>query len=441
MVLAYALGSIVVFLLCVWRPSNAAWLIILFIVFRDPRLGYFGLKPLELFFIPMLAGWGLRHLAERKRFVFFDMSITGLLLLFLGSGVLSMSQSSYTGRSLEELYRYAFILLMMFTLANVVHTLGEIRVMSAAFLTAGFVSLVIGLAGFVAALVSAQENLFVKRAGRGELTGLRFRLTGFDRDPNFYATFCLIIFFLAMAYLAFKEDASIKAKVVLICVGVLAFTSIAVTFSRGAWAGLLAGVAIVACRFVGEKGKKRGWVAVAVLPLLTVVALYSLLLLFNPNMLGKVEQAFLGRLTVKGLLSQSGRRGLWLAGINMFMTRPLIGVGIGAFKPFSMQYASTPLRFGAQEAHNMYLDVLATTGLMGFLPWFLLLWLTTVVGWRNTLVFRLTSSEGAFALGLFAAFVALLVQGGSVGMQTVRGFWLTIALVHVLARVARADQR
>lgn len=63
----------------------------------------------------------------------------------------------------------------------------------------------------------------------------------------------------------------------------------------------------------------------------------------------------------------SGRWEIWTAGLKMIIGRPLLGVGAGAF-PWA--YGSGD--FGPPQMmspHNVYIQVLATTGLVGFAAW------------------------------------------------------------------------
>ena len=63
----------------------------------------------------------------------------------------------------------------------------------------------------------------------------------------------------------------------------------------------------------------------------------------------------------------SGRWEIWQAGMKMIIARPVLGVGAGAF-PWA--YASGqfgPARF--MEPHNVYIQVAATTGVIGTALW------------------------------------------------------------------------
>ncbi len=69
----------------------------------------------------------------------------------------------------------------------------------------------------------------------------------------------------------------------------------------------------------------------------------------------------------------SGRWEIWTAGMRMIVGRPLLGVGAGAF-PWA--YGSGD--FGPPQmmsSHNVYIQVFATTGLLGFGAWVIFLYI------------------------------------------------------------------
>ncbi len=71
----------------------------------------------------------------------------------------------------------------------------------------------------------------------------------------------------------------------------------------------------------------------------------------------------------------SGRWDIWKNGIRMFINRPILGVGAGAFK-----WANKSGDFGRGKfiaPHNIYIQLLSTTGIIGFAAWFWFIYLFT----------------------------------------------------------------
>ena len=72
-----------------------------------------------------------------------------------------------------------------------------------------------------------------------------------------------------------------------------------------------------------------------------------------------------------------GRINAWKAGLNMFASRPLCGVGAGVFEvAYGKEYKpeGTPAKWMAP--HSSYVQVLAETGLMGFVCFVALYYIT-----------------------------------------------------------------
>jgi len=67
--------------------------------------------------------------------------------------------------------------------------------------------------------------------------------------------------------------------------------------------------------------------------------------------------------------TSSGRWDIWVNGSHMIINHPILGVGAGAFA-----WANSSGDFGRpmfMQAHNLYIQILATTGLVGFFVWFI----------------------------------------------------------------------
>ena len=65
--------------------------------------------------------------------------------------------------------------------------------------------------------------------------------------------------------------------------------------------------------------------------------------------------------------TSSGRWEIWKSGFNMIVNRPILGVGAGAFVTANGSGDFGPPRF--MQSHNLYIQVFATTGIIGFAVW------------------------------------------------------------------------
>jgi O-antigen ligase len=129
----------------------------------------------------------------------------------------------------------------------------------------------------------------------------------------------------------------------------------------------------------------------------------------------------------------------------MFTENPVFGVGLGSFYRRFLDYKVPDARFpknyirgseSGMEAHSTYLQFLAETGVPG-----LLLFLALNFAVLRQVAMLVTRRGGRFerglAIGLAAAFAALMVQNAFNSQEYLKVFWVVIALVAGAAECAR----
>jgi O-antigen ligase len=131
--------------------------------------------------------------------------------------------------------------------------------------------------------------------------------------------------------------------------------------------------------------------------------------------------------------SAAGREKIFPAAWKMFLERPLLGWGPGR----NLVELGVRLRFrtvdtgpAAKDTHNGLLWVLTQTGLIGFIPYMVGLWLCLRAAWRGR--------ARLYGIGPFALVVCVLVINLSVTWQKRKFFWLVLALGTASARTIGA---
>jgi len=148
--------------------------------------------------------------------------------------------------------------------------------------------------------------------------------------------------------------------------------------------------------------------------LVTSVAVGTLWL-GGDRLVSKLEQANQEFDPVAAELRQNARRNqIWRATWQMFAAHPIAGIGIGGYWTAIPAFHDASGVMTPQEAHNDYLELLASGGLIGFAVgiWFVI-WLYRRIR-KNLGVsdrFRSAASFGA-ALGLLGVGVHSLVDFG-----------------------------
>lgn len=231
-----------------------------------------------------------------------------------------------------------------------------------------------------------------------------------------------------------------------------------VVLGRGTWLRLASGVA--ACLSIGALGlsQSRGaWLAAFVMVVLLAARLAPPMLRIPIVSLTAVGLAA----TVVALPFTSSRIfdlnyyiiesrfGVWRAAQDLFLTSPLFGVGYGSFQVRYAAFLQVPFFFGSPQiaAHNLYLQLLAETGLLGAAAFLGLVAFALKRGYR--LHVEAMSKDDRFiaavALGFCLALVGVLVHGlddvvflPSPPFATL--FWLQIGILTVvLPALTRSD--
>ena len=198
------------------------------------------------------------------------------------------------------------------------------------------------------------------------------------------------------------------------------FLVLALTFSRGAYIGVLAAAGVVAV-LVGGRRMLAALGAVGALG--AGVFLANSLLHFLPE-----------RITSLG--STALRAGLWRSALAMLRDHPIFGVGLDQFLNQYQYYVEETNDYErlTNHPHNIILDFWLRLGIIG-----LLVWIGTVVQFVRV-AYALTRSgdavRRALALGLLALLTDLLVHGlidnSYFLMDLALVFWTACAILQIL---------
>lgn len=186
---------------------------------------------------------------------------------------------------------------------------------------------------------------------------------------------------------------SIWAIFLLFLMTVMYFSS-----SRGGMLGMFTEIAVIPSLFFGEhfsrilrRAKHAQW-----------WQRYWRQLAIGTVIFGGILLLVVQRITLtpgKGAIS-SARTGIWRLSWQVFQTSPVWGVGTGGFDPLYVRFGQIPPGYVAPHAHNLGIQILATTGIIGAL--------ITLVGigigvWTLWQVVNTDVPRFAAYLGIFAA--------------------------------------
>lgn len=201
------------------------------------------------------------------------------------------------------------------------------------------------------------------------------------------------------------------------------------TMSQGGWVGAAAAQVVLVCL-----SSRRLRTRAAAFALMAVLLASGLALYLLDSQL-PARQLLLSRLEL-GSSSKTERLLIWKAAWRMFLDHPWRGVGIGSFGVAYARYRLPEAREPEVSfAHNLVLNLLAETGVLGFGAFWLV-----VAGWVAAGVRALRAAapeQRDMAAATLAALTALLVHqlfdGTMWSVHIGIGFWLLGAMLMDLA--------
>jgi putative inorganic carbon (hco3(-)) transporter len=275
--------------------------------------------------------------------------MTLLLLGFFVAMALSITTSYEPTRSKDACIDFLKLLIFFYLITCTVTTRKRFHTFVAVFLL---------MIGYIAAdsFKGYISGAFVNTMNVERLTGS----TSAGGDPNSLAsTMASTIPLLVAVAFIFRHWLS---RTFFAGMAILMTALITITASRG---GILAFLGVI---FGGISYMRQKLVSTIVVIVICVVGWFLL-----PEQYRARYERF-QEITVDLNEGSSGRWDIWKAGMQMVIHRPILGVGVGAF-PWA--YASGD--FGPPgwlEPHNLYIQVAASTGVVGFAIW--LLWMVHV---------------------------------------------------------------
>jgi putative inorganic carbon (hco3(-)) transporter len=215
--------------------------------------------------------------------------------------------------------------------------------------------------------------------------------------------------------------------------------------SLGARTFLLGTIALVCTQ---SRGGMLGFVC------MLVAGIFFLVEKFRTKVLAMAALAVLGtivymavidsetmHLGINDLSTGATRLLLWDAAWNLFLGSPIHGIGWGNFQVLSSSYLDSSLVAESQlGVHNIYLSLLAETGVLGFLAFVTLLYLSFREAHRH---FRTSPNPlgRVLGFGVMGAIVAMLGQGFVEFQIPVTEFdvlfWMLLALLVVSVSLTR----
>lgn len=280
-------------------------------------------------------------------------------------------------------------------------TIDDIRFLGGGFVVA---SAAVGLLGVVQMAsrinylpneLAFQTPAFMESWPRGllDIFSMRnMRAVGTRSHPLTYAEGLIPAFFVLLLWIFKGRGSSIRDRAWPIGAWVLVAAGIVFSQSRGVWVGLLAGLGIFSVYLPRRVAIRATVMAAVILPVMFFA---------SPVLRGRVASIFTAQGgSIGDQQSKSVRMALWAEALHQFPASPWVGQGLEEVK-LPVPTAGDEHRIWS-ETHNMYLQTLLETGVIGL---GLLLWIFVLFGWALL--------RGPFPMrpAMAAAFASFLVAG------------------------------
>jgi putative inorganic carbon (HCO3(-)) transporter len=297
--------------------------------------------------------------------------------------------------------------------------------------------LMVVLAGLVAAIYGVVQNFGIDIVAWNPMTYSAGRLFGSLGNPNFLAAYVLMALPVATVFFLIAKRTMFKAG--MLATVAIMLMAIFFTKSRGAFYGLSAEFVLLAGYLIYDRNK-GGLVAANRRWLILTACLAGLLLCSGQvrSTIGETVDRTLQTLNVKQL-TITPRLYIWRSALQMIRDNPVLGTGLDTFQIafpkyrlaeyWQLEWNGTP-----EKAHNFFLQIGATTGLLGLGAW---LWLITafflaiVRKWKD-----LNPLRRHLSVAVMLAEVGFLIQNQFSFTVVAYGslFWFFLALGPALDR-------
>jgi O-antigen ligase len=384
----------------------------------------FGKAPLGSSMLLLVAWIGTRERRPRGALASVPPSIrvvhAGFALLIVWV-TLSVSWAANRTDAWHDAKQWWFAGLVFVLVTAVATTPARLRMVAVAFVVGALVSIAIGLSGRGLTTTANAFDL-----------ATRDRFSGGAGDPNYLAAGLVAAIALAAGLIASTRDSLARLAGAATVVGLAA--AMAATGSRG---GLIAALCAVLTAVVVARGHRAATATFAVF----AVAAVTFFLLMSPAGLKRITEADAGG---------TGRSDLWHVAVEMAADHPIVGVGINNFKHESRHYVLRPGSLSTvanfvdrpEETHNIYLQQLAETGIVGLLALVVVCLACLTASQTAAARFRARGdpATAALACATTVAIVGMLAASAFISNGPDKRLWIVLALGPALLTAAESPQ-
>ncbi len=397
-------------LLFIIRPKVLLYIIPIIIPFRFTlfNIGGLDVRLSDVVFILWILIWILlifthkvilRNIITQKKLLYFLFYSVICTLIGFHNGINSLS--------IAELLRFILVVITTISIITTVDDFKTIITFLCFWSIGSFLSSVISIIFVYINGFKLEQFMGIMNASVKEFYDMKFASSTLFEDPNNYASYLILGLFISYALLKIKTQllSSKKLKIIII----FQLVAFILTLSRGAYIGVLG--AIVISIFYNKK--------LAHIKIIKSILFLMILILGGLNIFKFLSQD----------ISAMSRLGLWKVGLDMTLSNPIFGVGLGNFPVYFFDYVKSSLLIVNPYTHNLFLKISSEIGLIG-----LVLFLNMFVSPINFILANNYDDKNQNKLlrYLTLGLIAFLIQGMSVEYFASRHLWIIISFVLLL---------
>jgi O-antigen ligase len=333
------------------------------------------------------------------------------MLLFGGVAIISVMASKDIPFSLPILVGLWLSIILVFVMVLMIRDTSTLRIATWALLLGGAASIISPIL-FQYGNVGGYE---LKRYG------------GLWGDQNEFAALLLVLIPLSIVHTI--NGTKKIYKIISVCIGVTLIAGLILTYSRGGYLALCVMMMLALVKF--STGKKRMKLLAVAIPCM-IIAVIIIYYTSAESIIGRMET--LKFLTSKESISREGSLNAryyfyFELTPKVFSEHPLLGLGLRQIM------LNNPYGY---VTHNTFFEVLTGTGLIGLIPFLMIIFLTwkelkTVEKYEEGKDLYLYSYASALEIG----FIGYLFAGLFLSLDLNKMLWLAISISSVLLNLSR----
>ena len=262
-----------------------------------------------------------------------------------------------------------------------------------------------------------------------------YRVGGPLEDPNFFSQIMVVLIPISLE--RFFHEKQLRYKILSLLSATLAILCVILSYSRGGFLAMAISLGVY-FYFYPPKRLQLPLLIVAGLALFSVAPpkyverITTLTEFFQPRDTLRINEA-----SFQGRLSEN------LAAVEMIKTNPLFGVGLKSYNylyPIYSKKLGIALVAGEREAHNLYLEITAETGIVGLMAFLLILYVTfkTILTARRVFLEKNDWEFAGLTVGFMAGLVGYFVAATFIHGAYPRYLYFLIGVALSLRQVAEA---